>query len=192
MLRSQLRLARRVGSDSPVAERRAEAERLTALLLDLPELAAAGCVAAYVARPGEPDPAPLVAALASRGVRVLLPVLRADGDLDWAPAGELAPGAVRAQLLEPVGPRLGVGAVAQADVVLVPALAVSRDGVRLGQGGGSYDRALARAPRALTIALVRRSEVHDHLPSEPHDRPVAYAATPDGLLHLAPLGAPPT
>ena len=44
------------------------------------------------------------------------------------------------------GERLGADAVATADVVLVPGLAVSADGMRLGRGGGSYDRALGRVP----------------------------------------------
>src|SRR6476661_4374250 len=87
---------------------------------------------------------PLDAAVAA-GKRVLLPVVVAGLDLDWAvytgPSG-LGP-AVRG-VLEPTGPRLGKDAIAQADVVLVPGTAVSSTGARLGQGGGCYDRALPR------------------------------------------------
>ncbi len=61
--------------------------------------------------------------------------------------------------------------------MLVPALLVDRHGTRLGKGGGSFDRALARAT-GLTIALVHDDEVVDLLPAEPHDVPVRAIATP--------------
>jgi 5-formyltetrahydrofolate cyclo-ligase len=110
----------------------------------------------------------------------LLPVLLPDDDLDWARYdGELVPG--RRGLLEPPGPRLGVAAVATCDVVLVPALRVDRAGNRLGRGGGSYDRALARAT-GLTVALVHDDEVVDEVPHEPHDVPVRAVATLTGGL----------
>jgi 5-formyltetrahydrofolate cyclo-ligase len=80
---------------------------------------------------------------------------------------------------EPPGARLGPSAVADADVVLVPALAVDAHGARLGRGGGSYDRALARvAPGRAVVALLYDGEVHLTVPSEPHDRPVTMAVTP--------------
>jgi 5-formyltetrahydrofolate cyclo-ligase len=113
----------------------------------------------------------------------LLPVLLADGDLDWARYdGELVPG--RRGLLEPPGPRLGVAAVASCDVVLVPALRVDLAGNRLGRGGGSYDRALARAT-GLTVALVHDDEVVDEVPHEAHDVAVrAFATARRGLVVL--------
>ena len=163
-------------------------------VLALEQVRVARCVAAYAALPGEPDPAPAVRALLERGVRVLLPVLLADLDLDWAAAGApLAPSEVQPRLLEPTGPRLGVDALAEAEVVLVPALAVDASGVRLGQGGGSYDRALARAPHALRVALVADEEVLERLPTEPHDQRVHLAVTPTRTLELgAATTAPPS
>lgn len=110
----------------------------------------------------------------------LLPVLLADGDLDWAAYdGELARG--RRGLLEPVGPRLGVGAIATCDVLLVPALLVDRSGNRLGKGGGSYDRALLRAT-GLIIALLHEQEFVETVPYSDHDVPVQAVATPVGGL----------
>ena len=96
----------------------------------------------------------------------------------WSPA--------RYGLLEPTGPRLGVEAVATADVVLVPGLAVSDDGHRLGQGGGCYDRALAQVPvGTFTCVLLHDGEVGLAVPVEPHDRPVLAAVTPaGGVVHL--------
>ena len=108
----------------------------------------------------------------------LLPVLLPDGDLDWAVHDGHLTGSSRG-MLQPGGPRLGVDAISRCDVVLVPALLVDRRGVRLGRGGGSYDRALARA-RGLTIALVHDDELVEELPREPHDVQVAAVATPGG------------
>lgn len=129
---------------------------LTKQALALPELAAARTVAAYVSVGHEPETRPLLEALRSRGTRVLLPVLLPDDDLDWARyegEAELAeaehPGRIR--LYEPGGERLGAHAVTEADVVLLPGLAVDGRGVRLGRGGGSYDRVLARL--AVSAAL---------------------------------------
>ena len=69
-----------------------------------------------------------------------------------------------------------------ADVVLVPGLAVSPTGLRLGRGGGCYDRALGRVPvGTFTCVLLYDDEVGLDVPVEPHDRPVTAAATPSGL-----------
>ena len=137
--------------------------------------------AAYVPVGSEPGGPGLIDALAAV-VPVLLPVLLPDGDLDWA----CYDGTLRRTgrgLLEPAGPTLGPDAVADAGLLLVPALAVSRTGMRLGRGGGSYDRALARAAHALAVALLHDGELVDEVPAEPHDRPVHAVITPaDGLV----------
>jgi len=155
-------------------------------LIEAPEVGRASTVTAYVSIGTEPGTAPLLEALAGRGVRVLLPVLRADLDVDWAEYG--GPGSLRPAtrgLLEPGTPRLGVNAVTSAEAVLVPGLAVDRAGVRLGRGGGSYDRVLARAsPTCFTAVLLYDGEVLDSVPSAAHDRTVRAAATPSGLLRL--------
>jgi len=166
----------------------AEAGRaLRDVLLATPEVAGARTVALYVAVGREPGTGPLLEALSERGVEVLLPVVLPDLDLDWAyytgPTG-LAPAA--RGLLEPTGDRLGPDAVTWADAVLVPGMAADRNGFRLGQGGGCYDRALARvAGRAFTCVLLHDGELLDMpLPRAPHDVPVAAAATPSGLHRL--------
>ncbi|MFB6892605.1 5-formyltetrahydrofolate cyclo-ligase [Kitasatospora sp. NPDC056327] len=149
----------------------------------------AATVAAYVSVGSEPGTRPLLDALRARGVRVLLPVLLADNDLDWAvyegpealvPAGR--------GLLEPAGGRLGPGAVTGAGLVLLPGLAVDRRGLRLGRGGGSYDRVLARLERAgarpVLAVLLYEEELLERVPAEPHDRPVDLALTPSGTHRL--------
>ncbi|MFC5748942.1 5-formyltetrahydrofolate cyclo-ligase [Actinomadura rugatobispora] len=184
-LRAEL-LARRAAME-PEA-RAAAARSLRDALLGVPELEMAGTVAAYVSVGTEPDTRGLLFALWKRGTYVLLPRLLPDGDLDWASyegPDSLAPGP--RGLLEPTEPARGANAVASADVVLAPALAVDRAGVRLGRGGGSYDRALARVgPAILTVGLVYDGELVDRLPAEPHDRHVRAAVTPsEGLVRLA-------
>ncbi|GLZ08652.1 5-formyltetrahydrofolate cyclo-ligase [Actinomadura sp. NBRC 104412] len=167
---------------------RAEAARsLRDAVLAVPELEMAGTVAAYVSIGTEPDTRGLLLALWKRGTYVLLPRLRPDNDLDWASyegPDSLVPGPHG--LLEPSEPPRGPDAVSSADVVLVPALAVDRRGMRLGRGGGSYDRALARVgPAILTAALIYDGELIDALPAEPHDRHVRAAVTPsEGLVRL--------
>ena len=120
-----------------------------------------------------------------------LPVAREDSDgtplpLQW---GRYTPGRlVKAPfgLREPPSPWLPADAVAEAAVVLIPALAVDRHGARLGRGAGYYDRTLPLAGRAaLLVAVVRDDEIVDHLPSEPHDVPMTHALTPGrGLVAL--------
>ena len=154
----------------------------------------AGTIAAYYSVGAEPDTRGLVYALWKRGSYVLLPVLRADGDLDWASyegPDSLVPGP--RGLLEPGEPPRGTEAVARADAVLVPALAVDRAGNRLGRGGGSYDRALARVgPLIPLIALVYDDELLDHVPAERHDVPVRAAVSPlTGITRAGSGGRPP-
>jgi 5-formyltetrahydrofolate cyclo-ligase len=146
-------------------------------------------VAAYVptgAEPGGPDlPAVLREALPADAV-LLLPVLLPDLDLDWAGYDDRLVTTGRG-LREPPGPRLGRGAVAVATMVVAPAVAVDRRGVRLGRGGGSFDRTLARVPPGVpVVALLHDGELRDEdLPAEPHDRPVSAAITPGhGLVRL--------
>ncbi|GGU86104.1 5-formyltetrahydrofolate cyclo-ligase [Streptomyces albospinus] len=147
---------------------------------------AAPTVAAYVSIDGEPDTRSLLDALRAAGVRVLLPVLLPDNDLDWAVyegAEHLVPAGWG--LHEPDGERLTPEAVTRADVVLLPGLAVDRTGLRLGRGGGSYDRVLARlegaGARTSLVVLLHDDEVLDEVPAEPHDRRVHAAVTPSGV-----------
>jgi len=182
-LRRQLLAARQA---RPAAARERDGQRLAAhALAALPP--AAHSVTLYVPMDTEPDTRPLLDALRARGVRVLLPVLLPDNDLDWALYEgwqALVPG--RWGLREPGGPRLGVEAARAADAVLVPALAVDRAGRRLGRGGGSYDRLLARVAPASTMAIVYDSEVLDTIPCAPHDRPVGRILTPSGVMLALP------
>jgi 5-formyltetrahydrofolate cyclo-ligase len=192
-LRVRLRAAR---AAMEPGERSAAGRGLRDAVLSLPEAEMAGTVAAYFSVGAEPDTRGLVFALWKRGSYVLLPLLRDDGDLDWA--SYEGPDSVRPHadgrrgLAEPVEPPRGVDAIARAALVIVPALAVDRQGMRLGQGRGCYDRALARVSAAVpTVALVYDSELVDEVPAAPHDRGVRLVARPSaGLTRFAVLPAP--
>ena len=170
-------------------QRAAAARALRDAILELPQVQMAGTIAAYYSLSSEPDTHGLVYALWKRGGYVLLPLLRPDADLDWASyegPDSLRPGP--RGLAEPAEPPRGMDAVARADLVLVPALAVDRGGVRLGRGGGSYDRALARvAPGIPTIALLYDGELLDEVPADDHDQRVRLVARPSAGITRLPL-----
>ncbi len=161
-LREELLQERRALTPEAIESARAAVRRAV-----LDHVAAQGwsAVAAYLPLRTEPGSHELIDALVRRGVRVLVPVTLPDRDLDWV---EL-PGDVP----------LGVDAITEADAVLVPALAVAADGTRLGRGGGSYDRALARVRAGVPIAaLLYDGELLAHLPNEDWDLPVTATVRP--------------
>ncbi|HEV7656935.1 MAG TPA: 5-formyltetrahydrofolate cyclo-ligase [Mycobacteriales bacterium] len=156
---------------------RLAAETLTRHVLD--RLGGMGRIAAYVPVGREPGSVRLLDALRDGGTEVLLPVV-VDRGLDWAPyagAAALMTGALGT--LAPDGPRVGAAGIATADAVLIPALAVDHRGVRLGRGGGYYDRALAVVPAQIPlIALLHDGELVERLPADPWDRTVTAAVSP--------------
>ncbi|BBZ08851.1 5-formyltetrahydrofolate cyclo-ligase [Mycolicibacterium doricum] len=185
-MRAQVSRARRT---VPPQTREREAAALAAHLAGIAVAGATVC--AYVPVGSEPGSLAMLDELLARGARVLLPVARHDEagaptPLRW---GVYRPGLlVDAQfgLREPAPPWLPAAAVADAAVVLVPALAVDRCGVRLGRGAGFYDRSLRRAdPAALLVAVVRDEEFVERVPAEGHDVPMTHALTPGcGLVAL--------
>jgi len=184
-LRARALAARRALPD-PV--RAAAALRVQAALRAVLVGSAIGTVAGYQpfgAEPGGPDLPAVLAGWLPPGGRLLLPVVRPDRSLDWT---RYRSGTVPSPT-NPPGPRLGVSAIGSVGLVVVPALAVDRRGVRLGRGGGAYDRALALlAPGTEVVALLHDGELVDgHLPAEPHDRRVTAVITP--ALGLVPVRA---
>jgi 5-formyltetrahydrofolate cyclo-ligase len=187
VLREQLLAARgRVADDVRAAEARMLNERLA------PTVSSGSTVCAYVPVGTEPGSVAMLDILLGRSRRVLLPVARSTDDgtplpLRWAEyrPGELVRG--RWGLLEPPEPWLPESALAEAEMVLVPALAVDRRGMRLGRGRGFYDRSLdGRNPQARLIAMVRDVEFVDELPAEQHDVPMTHVITPErGVVTLS-------
>lgn len=185
--RDRIRATRRVRT---AAERAATAHALVSIVLELPEIQAAHCVALYAATPTEPQTALLRGTLRHLGISVLLPLVR-PGGLEWAwdDGDDLIAVGRGLGGPEPTGPSLGRRGVLAADVVLVPALAVDTLGTRLGQGGGHYDAVLPMLDRGVPVfAVVHDDEVLDAavepLPSEEHDVAVDGALTPLRCLRL--------
>jgi 5-formyltetrahydrofolate cyclo-ligase len=177
-LRDRLLAVRR---SMTASDRQSASASLQATLLALVRAQQPSTIAAYVPVGSEPGGSDLPSVLASAG-RLLLPVLLDSGDLDWAAYEESLSTGPRG-LRQPTGERLGADAVREASLVIVPAVAVDRSGVRLGRGGGSYDRVLARLDRVtLTVALLYDGELVDSVPAEPHDRTVQAVITPSGGL----------
>lgn len=163
----------------PEEHRRRDAARTEIALAHLPT---PGVVALYASRPGEPGTDSLIIAMEQRGWQVLLPKLGRTPNWAWS-TQPLRLG--WADIPEPTGPALGAAALARADLVILPALAVALDGTRLGTGGGWYDRALPHArPGTPRWVLVSDDELLPRLPSEPHDLPVDAAVTETGFTHL--------
>lgn len=189
-IRSRLSAARR----ERAPHLRAELSRAAcARLLDrLDTVGDVRVVAAYSSFGTEPDTGPLLAGLLERGVRVLLPSVLDDKDLAWGwytgPDSLVRGNQGTGSIAEPVD-RLDPSAVLEADVVVLPGLAVDASGMRLGRGGGSYDRTLARidaaaaadpAGRPWTVVMLYPDEVAVPVPAEAHDRPVDAAVTAEG------------
>jgi 5-formyltetrahydrofolate cyclo-ligase len=167
------------GSDKPILRDDVRAARtaLTPSQIDgarvgvrshvLSRYASARRVAAYRPLRTEPGSVELLDAFAAGGAEVIVPIVLDDRDLDWSPW--------------PAGGPLGVDAISRADLVLVPALGVDRRGVRLGRGGGSYDRALRRVrPGVPVVALIYDGELVERLPEDGWDVPVTAVVTPSG------------
>jgi 5-formyltetrahydrofolate cyclo-ligase len=142
-----------------------------------------GTVTAYLARDDEPDTAPLVAMLLSRGTTVLLPVLLPDRDLAWAPYDAAALRTNELGISEPAVPLLGPDRIVEVDALVCPAVAADPTGHRLGRGGGSYDRVLHRFARPESVvALVYDTEIVDTLPTGDHDERVGWLVTPTRVV----------
>ena len=189
-LRSQLRAQRR--SLVPHRNRVADANAIASAASDLldtlsPEPSDPGghaayggllVVAIYRSLPHEPPTEALAGMLHARRVMVIVPETLPDLDLDWH---ELRDDGSE-------GPALGLAGIAAARVILAPALAVDHSGTRLGQGGGCYDKALARRrPDAVIVAIVNDEEYAARpLPLDPHDVRVNAVITPGGGLTSIP------
>ena len=160
------------------ADRGAADVALVARVLALPEMATARTVLAFwpLLHRGEVDVRPLVVALQARGATVALPVVvpgEAPRLVARIAAGALVDGPWGLREPPPEAPEIPPGAL---DLVVVPALALGRDGSRLGYGGGYYDAFLATTP-ALRVGVVRHACLVDALPAEAHDGRIDIVVT---------------
>ena len=157
-LRRRMRLVRDLVDDHLI-----RSVQLWAAVAATPEYAAAATVMAFVGCKGEPDTDPLFARLAADGKRLLLPRVH-DGRLVVCDgSGPMTLSAFG--VYEPTGPAL---AFSEIGFVIVPGLAFTTGGARLGYGAGFYDRLLPQlsVPNA---GVCFTEQIVDELPTEPHD-----------------------
>jgi 5-formyltetrahydrofolate cyclo-ligase len=179
-LRAELRERRRV---KPAATRAADSAALTQHLVDLVTDLDAGYLAAYLSTPDEPDTRDFLAWAAERGTRVLIPVSRADGLLDWAPYDGDAEDVDVLGMPTPTTELLGPIAINGVDLILVPAAAVDRTGMRMGWGMGYFDKTLGSMEACPPVyAVIFDDELVDSVPRERHDMPVSGVVTPSGIV----------
>ena len=155
-------------------------------LIDSQEISSARVIASYISYGDEPNTLELNQAIIAAGKKLLLPrMIEENGEpgLEWIQwNGDPQRLKEQGRILEPIGP--AVSDYNQIEVVIVPALRVDRDGYRLGQGGGFYDRALAQLS-AWSIALIYPEAISGQsLPRESHDIPVNAYATYDMVVRL--------
>lgn len=184
-LRAELRERRQLLSESAKdAASRGIREQLD-LLVDRFGVRSMSCFLSTTTEPGTRE---FVDAAVARGIRVLLPVTRTDGLLDWTvatPDGDITEGLFG--LPEPVGELLGPIAVNDVDLLVIPAASVDRSGMRLGWGRGYFDKTLGSMERCPPVyAVVYDSEVVDDVPRDVHDQPVSGVVTPTRIIDLAP------
>ncbi|MBT2504050.1 5-formyltetrahydrofolate cyclo-ligase [Curtobacterium sp. ISL-83] len=179
-LRAELRQRRRTRTTT---EREADTDSLTATLQRFAEERQVRSIALYLSAPDEPNVRPFLNWACAEGIRVLLPVTREDGLLDWAVGdGETEREGVYG-VPEVVGEVLSPLAINDVDVIFAPAAAVGHDGVRMGWGRGYYDKTLgSMANRPPVYAVIFDAEYLDQVPREPHDEPVDGIITPSRII----------
>jgi 5-formyltetrahydrofolate cyclo-ligase len=138
-------------------------------------------IGSYLSYDVEPSTIDINEQILASGANLFLPRMLKNNDLEWvAWNGQENQLKKIGKFFEPIGEAVDV----ELDVIIVPALHVDRSGNRLGQGGGSYDRALARTS-AWKIALVHPGEItSEPLPTAPFDQKVNAAATPTMLVRF--------
>jgi 5-formyltetrahydrofolate cyclo-ligase len=179
-LRAELRERRRTRTSTQAAQDSAE---LTANLKQLTTDVGARSISAYLSLPEEPDTRPFLRWTAERGLRVLLPISRDDGLLDWAAYDGEEEDADIAGMPTPTSELLGPIAINDVDLILVPAAAVDRTGMRMGWGRGYFDKTLGSMERCPPVyAVIFDDELVDAVPRERHDMPVNGVVTPSGIV----------
>ena len=184
-LRAELRERRR---NLTSTERTAAATGITERLIALAESVNARSVSCYLSATDEPDTRGFLRWASHEGIRALLPIARTDGLLDWVVASdddEIAEGMFG--LPEPTGEVLGPIAVNDVDLMIIPAAAVDRAGMRMGWGRGYFDKTIGSMEKCPPVyAVIYDSEILDSLPREVHDQPVNGVVTPTQTLELSP------
>ncbi|WZH35732.1 MAG: 5-formyltetrahydrofolate cyclo-ligase [Microbacterium enclense] len=182
-LRADLRERRQILS---AHAREVAADGIKAQLDSLVERLGARSISCFLSTTTEPGTRAFVTDAVARGIRVLLPITREDGLLDWAvatPDADISEGLFG--LPEPVGDVLGPIAVNDVDLLIIPAAAVDRSGMRLGWGRGYFDKTLGSMEKCPPVyAVIFDSEFVDDVPRDVHDQPVSGVVTPTRTVRI--------
>jgi 5-formyltetrahydrofolate cyclo-ligase len=182
-LRAELRERRRTMT---ATERETSAAALTVQLESLTEELGVDYVAAYLSRPGEPGTRDFLAWACDRGIRVILPVSRDDGLLDWAPYDGSDEVEDIAGMPSPTTELLSPMAIDNVGLILVPAATVDRTGMRMGWGQGYFDKTLGSMEKCPPVyAVIFDDELVDQVPSDVHDKRVDGVVTPGGIVRFS-------
>jgi len=181
-LRAELRERRRTITST---ERSASAEAITQHLIELTRSLGVTSIAAYLSTPDEPSTREFLAWACDSDIRVLLPISREDGLLDWAPYDGSDEDEDLLGMPTPTTGVLGPIAINSVDLIVVPAASVDRTGMRMGWGRGYFDKTLGSMERCPPVyAVIFDNEFVDSVPSEVHDQRVNGVVTPSGITAL--------
>ncbi|NEN07084.1 5-formyltetrahydrofolate cyclo-ligase [Diaminobutyricibacter tongyongensis] len=181
-LRAELRERRR---NLTGPERDAATAGITRNLVDLATDLSAQSIAAYLSTTAEPNTRPFLNWAHRQGIRVLLPISREDGLLDWTTGDGESETEGLYGLPEPVGGLLGPIAINDVDLIVVPAAAVDQTGMRMGWGRGYFDKTLGSMEKCPPVyAVLFDAELVDEVPREKHDQPVDGAVTPTRIVQF--------
>jgi len=179
-LRAELRERRRIMS---AKERQLSSDKICARLQTLVEELEVSSLSAYLPAGEEPNIRPFLNWAEARGVRVLFPISRDDGLLDWAVGDGQSEHIGLFGMPEPIGEVLGPIAINDVDLIVVPAASVDRTGMRMGWGRGYFDRTLGSMEKCPPVyAVIFDRELVDAVPSEVHDKRVDGAITPSATV----------
>jgi 5-formyltetrahydrofolate cyclo-ligase len=182
-LRAELRERRQ---NLTTTERQAATAGITRNLVDLATDLSARSIACYLSTTIEPDTRPFVNWAIGQGIRVLLPVSREDGLLDWTTGDGETETEGLFGMPEAVGELLGPIAINDVDLILVPAAAVDATGMRMGWGRGYFDKTLGSMEKCPPVyAVVFDGELVSDVPRERHDQPVDGAVTPTRIVQFS-------
>jgi len=181
-LRAELRERRQ---NLTTTERSAATAGLTRNLVDLTTDLQARSVACFLSTTIEPDTRPFLNWAHAQGLRVLLPISREDGLLDWTTGDGETETEGLFGMPEAVGELLGPIAINDVDLIVVPAAAVDATGMRMGWGRGYFDKTLGSMEKCPPVyAVLFDGELVDEVPRERHDQAVDGVVTPTRIVQF--------
>jgi 5-formyltetrahydrofolate cyclo-ligase len=154
-------------------------ENLQSLALDL----SARSISCYLSGRNEPNTRPFLNWAEAEGLRILFPVSREDGLLDWTVGEDREEFEGIAGVPEVAGELLGPIAINDVDLIIIPAAAIDETGMRMGWGRGYFDKTLGSMEKCPPVyAVVFDNEFVTEVPREVHDQPVNGVVTPTRII----------